>query len=108
LTILGYKCTGRAKGTELPNKYNVVDIIMKLRDKYSINISVDTLLASKYQADLDRVGIDRRLYDTTEGNYGMYVDAVEMKAGRSSYDVVLYDIDPNHIETSLMSIYATM
>ena len=87
LTLLGYKTTGRGS-TFKPEKYDGwLDTIVHLRDKERVyvNIGVDTALASESQSALDAAGIHRHLYATREGAFSMYLDAVEMKLGPSSY-----------------------
>ncbi|HYX21713.1 MAG TPA: radical SAM protein [Thermoanaerobaculia bacterium] len=86
LTLLGYKTTGRGSSFK-PEKYDGwLDMIEKTRkDGVYVNIGIDTALAKESEGALDGAGICRRLYATREGAFSMYLDAVEMKVGPSSY-----------------------
>jgi hypothetical protein len=87
LTLLGYKTTGRGSSFK-PEKYDGwLDEIVRLRDKERVyvNIGVDTALAAESKDALGAAGIHPKLYATREGAFSMYLDAVEMKVGPSSY-----------------------
>ena len=87
VTLLGYKTTGRGSSYK-PHKYDGwLDMIVKLRDeeKVYVNLGIDTALAKESQAALKKAKIHHKLYATDEGMFSMYIDAVEMKMGPSSY-----------------------
>jgi hypothetical protein len=86
LTLLGYKTTGRGSSFK-PEKYDGwLEMIEKMRaERVYVNIGIDTALAAESTAALDKTGISRRLYATREGTFSMYLDAVDMKVGPSSY-----------------------
>jgi organic radical activating enzyme len=86
LTLLGYKTTGRGSSFK-PEKYDGwLEMIEKVRaERVYVNIGIDTELAAESGAALDKAGISRRLYATREGAFSMYLDAVDMKVGPSSY-----------------------
>lgn len=86
LTLLGYKTTGRGSSFK-PEKYDGwLAMIEKVRKAgVYVNIGIDTALAAESGPALDKAGISRRLYATREGAFSMYLDAVEMKVGPSSY-----------------------
>ena len=86
LTLLGYKTTGRGSSFK-PEKYDGwLEMIEKVRKAgVYVNIGIDTALAAESGAALDKAGICRRLYATREGAFSMYLDAVDMKVGPSSY-----------------------
>jgi MoaA/NifB/PqqE/SkfB family radical SAM enzyme len=78
LTLLGYKLTGR--GNEFKHySYNWFNILQELKIN---NIGIDTVLAK----DIDRrKEISKTLYETEEGKFSMYIDAVARKYGPSSF-----------------------
>jgi len=83
VTCLGYKPIGRAnKDYQLVPEF--VDIITKL---LRTQVGIDTKFAKDYQDLLDAKGISRDLYTTEEGQYSMYIDAVEKKAYKSSWQL---------------------
>jgi hypothetical protein len=48
-------------------------------------LSIDTALAAGSEAALERLGVPAVLYGVEEGKFSMYLDAVAMRAGPSSY-----------------------
>jgi len=48
-----------------------------------LTIGIDTALANEYKDQIK--DIDQMLVTYDEGKFSMYIDAVEMKAGASSY-----------------------
>jgi len=84
ITLLGFKTIGRAENKVREPRPEIIDIIKRLS---STPVGVDTKFAEDYQKYLDKSGIDRKLYTTKEGKFSMYIDAVELKAYKSSYDL---------------------
>jgi hypothetical protein len=92
-TYLGYKDCGR--GIEFKDKLQngenleraLIPTCSKIRKegKYFPRISVDTALASKCQDQLDEYGIPEYCYSVKEGKFSMYIDAVRMEMGPSSF-----------------------
>ena len=97
VTLLGYKESGRgAKFKEIGlakswGKFNEgewLGTVAKLnKEKKLGRLSIDTTLASKYEAELKELGLPEWLYHTKEGQYSMYLDLVQLKYGPSSYHV---------------------
>lgn len=82
LTLLGYKRTGRAT-----NQYEKFDsgFIKEIR-KNCTRTSIDTKIAKKYEKELEEQIEDiEYLVTKKEGDFSMYIDAVEMKMGPSSF-----------------------
>ena len=106
LTILGYKDTGRGKDKKI-KKYDVISVILdiiKSKGRHT-DISFDTLLVNKYRERLEEHGTPRILYDTEEGKYSMYIDAVKKKCAKNSYTENTVDIPEQDVYDSLINIY---
>lgn len=86
LTLLGYKTTGRgAEHGERPDPWVPV-ITSRLASNESIStLGIDTCLASKHEAELKSLGVPRWCYETKEGQFSRYIDAVTRRIGPSSY-----------------------
>ena len=77
VTLLGYKDSDFT-----PEKVDWISVVAKLKGFEELpRLSVDTLLTD----ELDRLGINELLYHKEEGKFSMYVDAVKMACGASSY-----------------------
>lgn len=82
VTLLGYKTTGRGKDyARAKSDWKSVINKMVEEGEHLPMIGVDTILAST--SDLE--GIDDRLFTLDEGKFSMYIDAVELKVGPSSF-----------------------
>lgn len=87
VTFLGFKSTGRGAAYNPRNKGALIKVLQKPpKDMYMPGISIDTVFAHQYQAELAKLEVNPVLYDTQDGRYSMYIDAVENKAGPSSYN----------------------
>jgi organic radical activating enzyme len=84
VTLLGFKPIGRGENIQ---HHLVSDIDEIFNSINHTSIGVDTKFAHDYKPFLDAMGIDPKLYTTIEGEYSMYVDAVAMKAYRSSWQL---------------------
>jgi len=84
VTLLGLKTVGRAENIERSPRPEIVDIFHMME---FTPIGIDTKFALDYQEYLDVKGVDRKLYTTQEGEFSMYIDAVERKAYKSSYEL---------------------
>ncbi len=82
ITLLGLKQIGRAQELDRQPHPEILDIF--LNTKYT-PVGIDTKFAGDYQEYLSRNGIDKKLYTTEEGEFSMYIDAVEEKAYKSSW-----------------------
>lgn len=69
----------KAKGDPFVKYYE------KDRDRVLQSLSVDTAFLDQYGKALDQLSIDPVLRTSPEGAFSMYVDAVEMQAGPSSW-----------------------
>jgi len=84
VTLLGLKSIGRAKDIERSPRPEIIDIMYMMQ---FTPIGIDTKFASDYQEYLDQKEVPRKLYTTQEGEFSMYIDAVEKKAYKSSYEL---------------------
>ena len=90
VTLLGFKTTGRGKAFSDKKKLdgrknNWIDIVNGLLvDGRLPSLGVDTLLAKQYEAEIAEMVPDV-LYQTEEGKFSCYIDAVDMTIGASSY-----------------------
>lgn len=92
ITLLGYKLTGRGESFKPQDYKGWLDVVKKIQaDKVYFTLGIDTALAKQSGASLAKAKIPTRLYETEEGKFSMYFDAVDMKMGPSSYcdDVVM-------------------
>jgi hypothetical protein len=86
ITLLGYKTTGRG-GSFKPEPYkDWTKVIEKLHEeKHWFTLGIDTALAHESAKELARMKVSPKLYETKEGCFSMYADAVSRKLGPSSY-----------------------
>ncbi|MDB4330123.1 radical SAM protein [bacterium] len=92
LTLLGYKTTGR--GGSIPYKHDLINELLRLKQKYKIyfNIGIDTVLAKRFESDLKTKNVSDLLFYKEEGKHSMYIDAVDMKYGASSFTDTYHEI----------------
>jgi hypothetical protein len=87
VTLLKYKNVGRGKNFK-PKNYNrwlrCVSDFIKAKGCY-LRIGIDTPLAEEYKEELQKAEIPDYMYETKEGKFSCYIDAVEKKIGPSSY-----------------------
>ena len=87
VTLLKYKNVGRGKNFK-PQNYNrwlrCVSDFIKAKGCY-LRIGIDTPLAEEYKEELQKAEIPDYMYETKEGKFSCYIDAVEKKIGPSSY-----------------------
>ncbi len=83
IILLGFKTNGRGGSYKTYSPENDwIETITKERP-YS-EIGIDTALANQYK-DKVKTDFDKFLVQYDEGKFSMYIDAVEMKAGKCSY-----------------------
>jgi organic radical activating enzyme len=87
ITLLGFKENGRGKDfNKIDYSWLGQDLIDRYEDKYKArNIGVDTVIAKQFDKEFIAGNIDKRLYDTKEGKFSCYIDAIDMKIGPSSF-----------------------
>ena len=88
ITLLGYKRVGRGQAY-LPDDDAArwLEIVQRVkRECPALTVSIDTELARQYQDQLKDAGVSDILYTTQEGKFSMYIDAVGLQVGPSSYD----------------------
>lgn len=87
LTLLDYKTDGRGSEYAPEDYTDWVQVLQAAHAKhrYALRVGIDTPLAARSKADLDASGIPDWCYETKEGAFSMYVDAVTKKTGRASY-----------------------
>lgn len=84
VTLLGYKLTGRGKEV-IPFPYGWwMEAVSKLIAEGTCpSLSIDTPLAKEYDGLMP---VRRELYHCEEGKYSLYIDAVALTMGASSFD----------------------
>lgn len=82
--FLGYKENNR--GASCKHKLLSYDDLCKIFDKTSC-ISVDTTFANRYKSFIENNFHTYHTITFNEGEYSMYIDAVEMKGYKSSYQL---------------------
>ena len=87
VTLLGYKTTHRGAEYEYYKLYDWwIDTIGMLAEfDMCPTFSIDTTLAKQYEDKLAKF-MPNYLYHTEEGKFSMYIDAVSMTFGASSYE----------------------
>jgi len=81
IVLLGYKHFGRGV-TYKPAPY---DNWLKIAQSVGGHVGIDTALAREYEEELKEEKISTLTYSTEETDTSMYIDAVTMKMGPSSY-----------------------
>jgi uncharacterized protein YkwD len=88
VTLLGWKTTHRGATYSKKDYSWWLDEINELRTKgHCPSLSIDTVLAAQSEDQLIAAGIPKYLYHTEDGAFSAYIDAVEKKLGKSSYEV---------------------
>jgi hypothetical protein len=84
VTLLGYKTTGRGKDV-IPHPYDwwVDEVSSLIAADECPDLSIDTPLAEQYEG---RMPVANHMFHTREGAFSMYIDAVAMTMGSSSFD----------------------
>jgi pyruvate-formate lyase-activating enzyme len=84
ITLLGYKTTGRGSSQNPGKMKNLIDII---KSAGRTPIGIDTKIAQDYKNEIEEARISRKLYTDKEGEFSIYIDAVQCKAYKSSYEL---------------------
>jgi len=116
ITFLGYKNTGRGKmyKSHKVDFSKIMDLIynhesssnMRMKDRF---FSIDTALANDNMPALKDRDISPLSYETKEGKFSMYIDAVDDKLGRSSYHEDFYNINTfNGLERIVENYFKTL
>lgn len=86
-TILSYKQTGRGEDFQPKRIGDWISAVKRASEgrNYGCNIGIDTPLAAEHEEGLRNQNVDPRLYETREGQFSCYIDAVTQKMGPSSY-----------------------
>jgi hypothetical protein len=82
LTLLGYKTTGRGS-TFKPHDYTGWLALLQKQKVYRTGI--DTALAAEYEQEILAAKVPKWMFETVEGRFSMYIDAVEGVLAPSSY-----------------------
>jgi len=89
LTFLGFKPVGRAKLMQdvdyIEQEAELFEWIKENKPSLS-RISIDTTLANRNEQALKELDIWEGLYDTKDGAFSMYIDAVNGTMHKASYD----------------------
>jgi len=87
VTLLGYKITGRGKNViPFPYDWWIQAITLLAALGKCPTLSIDTPLAEQYDGVMP---VSKQVYHTREGFVSMYIDAVAMKMGASSFDAAV-------------------
>ncbi len=85
LTVLGFKAVGRARGKK-PLDYSwVVDEINSSKTNKWVRVAVDTCVAAEFKDEFAAADIEPVLYETEEGKFSCFVDAVTNTIAPSSF-----------------------
>ena len=81
---------------------------------YDICIGIDTLIAKRFQKELENVlKIDRRLFATEEGKFSCFIDAVNATIAPSSYSkkskekTIKLSLDSENLKDQMLEAYKT-
>jgi len=88
ILLLGFKNTGRAVDCKKHDYSKMIEVLKKFVDKgnQSMSVAIDTSVAAEFKDRLKHeLGVDDRLMSFKEGEFSMYVDAVDMFMARDSY-----------------------
>lgn len=84
VTLLGYKTTGRGKDViPFPYDWWIEEVSDLVKSGDSPSLSIDTPMSAQYSG---RMPIADYMHFSREGAFSMYIDAVQMKMGASSFD----------------------
>lgn len=84
VTLLGYKTNGRGKDVvPFPYEWWVDEVSALVASGMCPSLSIDTPLAGEWAG---RMPVDKALYHTEEGKFSMYIDAVALTYGASSFE----------------------
>jgi Radical SAM superfamily len=111
--LLGYKNVGFGARHQ-PHNMDTMDTLLRLRQNktphWNANISmlgVDTAFVQQFAPVLEELKIPLELMASEEGKFSMYVDAVEMQQGPSSYmPDQMCAVDVNNAEHSMRQAFA--
>jgi len=94
ITLLGYKEVERGK--DYSDNKITFDIKNFFKNVKNVQVGIDTKIANDFKKELNELNIDDKLYTVQEGEFSMYIDAVENRAYKSSYQLDEYvDIKKN-------------
>lgn len=87
LVLLGYKTTHRG-ANYTPKDYSwLVDAIKdNMKTGKFVRIGVDTVIAQQFSEQLKKAGIPGLLFNTDEGKFSCFIDAVSKTISASSFD----------------------
>lgn len=87
LVLLGYKTTHRG-ANYTPKDYSwLVDAIKdNMKTGKFVRIGVDTVIAQQFSEQLKKAGIPGLLFNTEEGKFSCFIDAVSKTISASSFD----------------------
>lgn len=114
LLLLGYKPVGFG-ASQAPHDLTGLDTLLKLRQQkpphYGAKVSmlgVDTAFVQQFDPILEGLGIAPVLKTSEEGKFSMYVDAVTLTQGPSSYmPDQMIPLDITNCDASMRSAYVT-
>ncbi len=86
VTLLGYKTNGRGKDHGRKPYGDWIAEAQKAMKKHYLRLGIDTALAAEFNRELRDAGVPPQCYQTEEGRFSMYIDAVTGRVARSSYE----------------------
>jgi hypothetical protein len=113
--LLGYKNVGFGENFA-PHDLTGLDLVLRLRQEkgqahYNARFSmlgVDTAFVQQFDPILQELEIPSVLKTAEEGKFSMYVDAVTMRQGPSSYmPEQMVDVDTSQLRDSIAQAYIT-
>jgi organic radical activating enzyme len=87
ITLLGFKKVGRGVSFNPYDYKNWLNIILYMQNNLNkfFKVGIDTALAAEFETEIIESGISKHLFETSEGGFSMYIDAVTGMCGPSSY-----------------------
>jgi hypothetical protein len=101
LLLLGYKETGRGCDFTPHDNSKWWEVL----PKYWLSVGIDTCVAKKYKKELKALKINNIMYYDEEGKFSMYVDAVDEKVARSSFEKNDKDYTPISVDGGHYGFY---
>ena len=99
-TLLSYKQVGRGENFQPQRIGDWIQIVKRHADgrRYGANIGIDTPLAAEYEEGLISQNVPKWMYETKEGGFSCYIDAVTEQIGPSSYckPEQMLSVSPRH------------
>ena len=102
VTLLGYKRVGRGANVQPGDYSHWLSVVRRAQERNcALQVAIDTTLAAESGAALSAEGVPDLFYETKDGRFSMYVDAVAWTAAPSSYcDPSLFRPLPKYLDVA--------